>query len=232
MTRAQLIQRFLDLYVDPAYLEIGVDNSVTFNAVQAARKVAVDICFATKPDLERGGDISCHEVESDAYFGSVITAAERFDVVFLDGLHTQEQTLRDFCNAIAFLAPGGVIVIDDVVPTSYHASLPDHQLAVHVREALGVNTEDKSWMGDVYRVVFFIQSFFQQFSYALVRETNAQLVVWREPRSEKSVPRRGLEQIGRLPFESVMLERDAFNAAPLDAIVAAVRAAQSVASQA
>jgi hypothetical protein len=51
------------------------------------------------------------EVESDVYFGELIRRDDIFDVIYLDGLRTFEQALRDFCNAIQFLREDGVIVM-------------------------------------------------------------------------------------------------------------------------
>ena len=81
---------------------------MTFNAIQASRKVAVDPRFRFKVAEARSGDApeaEFHEVPSDEYFGRIADPDERFHVIFLDGLHTLEQTLRDFTNALEFLAP-------------------------------------------------------------------------------------------------------------------------------
>ena len=68
------------------YLEIGVNQGKTLEAVRARHRVGVD----PNPrfdieDLPRG--ISFHTGTSDAYFAGLDPSA-RFDVVFLDGLHT------------------------------------------------------------------------------------------------------------------------------------------------
>ena len=52
------------------------------------------------------------------------TPDAQFDVIYLDGLHTVEQTLRDLLNALPHLQPQGVIVIDDVRPPTDLAAHP------------------------------------------------------------------------------------------------------------
>lgn len=127
ISRPEAINQFLALFDAPSYLEIGVSEGETFFAVKAQRKVAVDPKFRFPFDRAIKENASCtfHEVASDIYFSDWIGPSEVFQVIYLDGLHTFEQTLRDFTNAIRFLAPDGVIIIDDIVPNSYQSGLPD-----------------------------------------------------------------------------------------------------------
>lgn len=223
ISRRQVIQSFLDLYAAPCYLEIGVNKGATFLAIKAERKVAVDPVFRFDYEDEDRKDSSAQffQVTSDAYFGSLVDRDERFDVIFLDGLHESGQTLRDLINATRFLAEDGVIVIDDVIPVTYQASLPDHRKSIQLREALGV--VDKSWMGDIYRVAAFVASYFQQFQFALIEQNHGQLVMWRQSRSADEVVHRSIEEIGRLPFEAAHLERSILNPQPIGAVLATLR---------
>jgi capsular polysaccharide biosynthesis protein len=224
LTRAEVVQSFLDLYEQPAYLEIGVNEGATFNHVVAKIKTAVDPnfqCDATNK-TENGQRIQFFELMSDEYFGAAAEEHQKFDVIYLDGLHTFEQTLRDLLNSIGRLNPQGVIVIDDVIPNSYHASLPDLRFFQLVLQETG--SKDMSWMGDVYKLVFFIQSYFQQFSYATVKENHGQLVLWRHRRPASKLVDRKIEQIGRLEYCEMIAQREAFKITPLADIVAAVKA--------
>lgn len=183
----------------------------------ATQKTAVDPHFLL--DVEQASsqnpDASYHEVPSDDYFGAY---AEPFDVIYLDGLHTLEQTLRDFTSALELLTPRGVIVIDDVLPNSHFAALPDLDEFLTFRAANYV-AED-SWMGDVYRLVFMIDSFFQQVSFRTTEDNHGQLVVWRAPRP--SVTERRIEDISRLGFEALLKQGDVLRRAPLHVIRAEV----------
>lgn len=62
-------------------------------------------------------------MESDTYFSSLAPEVT-FDIVFLDGLHTFEQTKADLFNALRHV-PRGVILIDDTVPEDETAALHD-----------------------------------------------------------------------------------------------------------
>ena len=230
MLRSAVVQSFLDLYATPSYLEIGVNQGETFQALTARRKVAVDpkFLFAASNVISPTQSVEYHEVPSDRYFGSIATPLDRFDVVYVDGLHTFEQTLRDVLNAIAVLKPGGAVIVDDVIPSSYHAALPDLGVAVGVREFLGradpAVALDGSWMGDVFKIPFFVETFLQAFSYATVAENHGQMVMWREPRA--AVVERGAEAVARLEFKDTVGARHAFRLRPLAEIVAAVAAAK------
>ena len=218
---ADVLNSLLALFKDPHYLEIGVDSGVTFFAIEAARKVAVDPKFRFSVDERQSEhrNAQFHEVESDVYFGQIIGKNDRFDVIYLDGLHTADQTLRDFCNAIEYLNDDGVIVIDDIAPTFYHTSLPDRTMANQVRDAIG-SASGADWMGDVYRLVFFIQSFFQQYRYATVMLGKyGQLVVWKEKRQPNLLVPRGIGAVGMLPFEKTITEVGAYNKLPFPTIL-------------
>lgn len=203
-----MVQGLLSLFDQPRYLEVGVATGATFHASECPRKVAVDPKFRFDVAEARKANPHCtyHEVPSDVYFGELADPADRFEVIYLDGLHTVEQTLRDFTSALFFLAPGGIILIDDVRPISYATSLPDRKTARQLRKAL--DTGEHGWMGDVYRLVFFIETFFQQISYRTVADNYGQLVTWRGRRD--SVPDRKIEEVGRLPYEYVVTHKASF----------------------
>jgi hypothetical protein len=117
------------------------------------------------------------------------------------------------------LKDDGVILIDDILPSFYHTSLPDRRVANLVRDATKSGSGSE-WMGDVYRLVFFIQSFFQQYRYATVMLGNyGQLVVWKERRRPNLLVPRGISAVGALPFENTVTEVDAYNKAPLSTIL-------------
>lgn len=221
--RAQVIRRLVAHYDRPRYLEIGVCEGRTFDRVPAAVKVAVDPEFRFDHDAPERlvPGTSYHQVTSDDYFGTLVGADARFDVIYLDGLHTVEQTLRDLLNALPHLQPQGVLVIDDVRPPTDLAATRDRQEFFEVRSAQG-RDDETAWMGDVFRLVYFIDTFCQQLSFRVISNNHGQAVVWRHRRPE--VQERTLAEVGTLTFDQMTRDEDALRLAPFGEIVRELRA--------
>lgn len=224
MQHIDILQPIADLYPDAAYLEIGVCDGMTFHALSAARKVAVDIDFRFDLEQARAGaagrDVHFHEMPSDGFFDPDVIGEQRFDLIFVDGLHSFDQTLRDLLNAMSVLRRGGTIVVDDVLPSSYAASLPDYGRSTALKQAMGNRTDH--WMGDVYRLVFFVRDYLPAWSFATVGSGPFhRLILWQKPRRIGAT--RSVEQIARLEFADMRLEIDAYAIRPLDAILADLR---------
>jgi Methyltransferase domain len=91
------------------YLEIGVGGGENFEGVIAPIRHSVD---------PQGG--ATFQMTSDAFFASGRGCSE-YDLVFIDGLHEEEQVLRDIENALGRLSPRGRIVLHDAnPPTAWH----------------------------------------------------------------------------------------------------------------
>lgn len=222
--RHEVVQSILDLFERPSYLEVGVSKGLTFHNITAARKVAVDPVFKFDfVEAQKNDHAEYHQILSDEYFGRVAGNDDRFDVIYLDGMHTLEQTLRDFTNALHFLAKRGIIIIDDVKPYSYVSSLRDIEIFRQMKAALKI--EQKGWMGDVYRLVYFIETFHQQLRYRTVSNNHGQLIVWSARRP--STPDRMIGEIASMPFESLILNKEPLNLKSLDEIVEELRAWKS-----
>ena len=105
----------------------------------------------------------------------------QFDLVFLDGLHTFDQTYRDLVNAVRHLRAGGIVVIDDVVPSDEVASWRDGDESLAERARRGL--EGEPWQGDVYRMVRVLADHHPELSCrTIVSNGNPQAVVWRATR--------------------------------------------------
>ncbi len=230
--RSTVVQDVLDLFERPSYLEIGVDAGDTFRFVSAAYKAAVDPNFKFEPPPNTAV-VEYFPMTSDEFFARSGAARRRFDVVYVDGLHTFEQTLRDIMNALLVLNHGGVVIVDDILPLSFHASLSSLDEAFQVRDHLAASqpnlTGDNTWMGDVYKVAFFIETFLQQLSYATVLENHGQLILWQYPRPTESIARRTMLDVALLSFADTILQRQVFRIQPFEAILGKIQASKHVA---
>lgn len=111
-----------------SYLEIGVQRGETIGRVQTRERIGIDpnpLAPAT------------YTMTSDAFFAQ-LQARKRFDLVFVDGLHTAEQVVRDVENAMQHLSRNGVIVVHDCDPPT--AASAEEQVA-----------SDGAWCGTVWR---------------------------------------------------------------------------------
>lgn len=223
MDRPSVLQPIIDLFGEPRYLEIGVSQGVTFHALKATSRVAVDPEFAFPIPSEPEPGVEYHLQTSDDFFADYRGA--KFDVIYLDGLHTFEQTLRDTLNAILFIKDKGIIVIDDVVPTSYPASLRDSNDTIAIRKATA--DSDTAWMGDVYKLVFFIESFLPGYDYRVLSENHGQLIMWQAPRRQSSTLDIKLSDIYKFDYLDVVLRRSNFKFASHSEIMLAYNAANS-----
>ncbi|WP_267389675.1 class I SAM-dependent methyltransferase [Sphingomonas sp. GC_Shp_3] len=226
MLRSEVNQEILSILPGKSYLEVGVNRGKTFFEVIADQKVAVDPNFLFDFEAERANPQSknCefYQLKSDVFF-SEFGHNRRFDLIFLDGLHTYEQTLRDLMNSITCINTNGVIVIDDMIPSTYISSISELSQSQRLSAALG-NT-DSSWMGDVFRLAFFIESFLPAFSFATVGENHGQMVLWRQTR--KNIPERTLESTCRMDFGDSVLQRSVFNVLPCAEIISRITSART-----
>lgn len=104
------------------YLEIGVRNPAdNFDRINATTKYSVD------PGIEYKENPVDYPLTSDEFFaqlrsGNVLKPEIRFDVIFIDGLHTADQVDKDIQNALDFIKDDGFIVLHDCnPPTEWHA---------------------------------------------------------------------------------------------------------------
>ena len=88
-----------------AYLEIGVADGETLEAISATRRTGVDPWPMFALDRIPEG-IEFHPVRSDQFFAAV-AEGWAVDAVLLDGLHEFRQTYADLRNSLGHLRAGG-----------------------------------------------------------------------------------------------------------------------------
>ena len=85
-----------------SYLEIGCDQDENFSQISIKNKIGVD--------PKSGGT---HRMTSDTFF---INNTQTYDLIYIDGLHTYEQTIKDIKNSLKYLNQNGTIVLHDCLP--------------------------------------------------------------------------------------------------------------------
>lgn len=181
------------------YLEIGVQTGNTFSAISVPHKEAVDPNFLFDfENLDKDSE-RYFEMPSDRYFSNFTDKHTKFDLIFIDGLHTFEQTFRDFCATQAFSTDQTVWVIDDVVPNDVFSSIKEQEAALRFRKMAGMNS--LAWHGDVFKTVYAIHDLFPTHDYRTINTNgNPQTVVIRKPRPGFNPIFNDLEKISRLTY--------------------------------
>lgn len=96
MDKTRLINFFIDHRNANQYLEVSShENEANFAHIRCTSKAT------TFP------------ISSDAFFQG---NTKKFDLIFIDGIHTEEQAMQDIRNAFASLAENGLIVLHDCMP--------------------------------------------------------------------------------------------------------------------
>lgn len=126
------------------YLEIGVRDG---NSLRLADSLSIGIDPRFNIVHEVRCDVRLYRMTSDDFFHNedvfTITGGRRVDLAFIDGLHLAEYAFRDVLNTLSVIRFGGLIVLDDVVPSS---------MDIATREQL-----PGAWTGDVYKVALLLQ---------------------------------------------------------------------------
>ena len=90
-----------------SYLEIGCFDDELFNHIKCEQKVGVDPVS--------GGTI---RKTSDQFFE---TNTNKFDCIFIDGLHEYHQVKKDIINSLKYLNDDGIILLHDCLPNNFYA---------------------------------------------------------------------------------------------------------------
>lgn len=118
-TRTDIINYLIETYDYNDYLEVGVrDCRSNFDKVKASYKVGVD------PEPKRKNDLyPFFEMTSDEFFKQ---NKQKFDIVFIDGMHEHSFAARDLQNSLDYLRENGTVVMHDCnPPTEWHQREPE-----------------------------------------------------------------------------------------------------------
>ncbi|MBK9664188.1 MAG: class I SAM-dependent methyltransferase [Gammaproteobacteria bacterium] len=154
VNRTTIVQRIIRRLGAQRYLEIGVERATNFLQIDAPQRVAVDPAFAVPGGVEGIAATRWFAVPSDEFFEqhARTALADGVEVVFIDGLHSYAQVLRDIDNALTHLAPGGVIALHDCLPKNAAEACANEADARRHLEF------GNAWTGDVYRAIVHLRA--------------------------------------------------------------------------
>ncbi len=104
LSRIEILNKIISSQKYSRYLEIGTFKDELFSNIKCEKKIGVDP-FS-------GGT---HRMTSDKFFE---INNEKFDCIFIDGLHHYSQVIKDINNSIEILNDKGVILIHDCLPNN------------------------------------------------------------------------------------------------------------------
>ena len=126
-SRQTIVQDTIDRKNYKSYLEIGCFHNELFDFIKCEKKIGIDPVS--------GGT---HRMTSDEFFLSN-SNKEKFDCIFIDGLHYYKQVKKDIFNSLKILNQNGVIFLHDCLPNNvYEQAIPRCQY---------------NWNGDVWKAI-------------------------------------------------------------------------------
>lgn len=137
------------------YLEIGVAEGHTLRLARG-RAIGIDPAPAiTQPIWEGKAALHLFAETADAFFAARDPAAllgGPLDLAFIDGMHHAEYALRDLLHCERHMAPGGAILLHDILPWHVDAT---RRLA---RRGEGYEPVVGGWTGDVWKVLALVEA--------------------------------------------------------------------------
>ena len=145
MNRYDIINTLIKKYDFKSYLEIGMrELEDCFNRIECEIKHSVD------PGYETSENKADYKYTSDNFFillenGELdLPTTNKWDIIFIDGLHISNQVERDILNSLNHLSEEGIIVLHDCNP-------PELWFA---REDYAVDGVLHPWNGTVWKSIY------------------------------------------------------------------------------
>ena len=145
-TRYHLIQSLITTRGYKRYLEIGAGSGILFKLIEVEEKDAVDPGvdnqFVSNDEAKKNVSYEHlnYPMTSDEFFENHAPNLEKYDIIFIDGLHEHEQVDKDIESSLKHLNEGGTIVIHDCNPQDEVA-----QIVPRIRQF--------QWNGDVWKSI-------------------------------------------------------------------------------
>lgn len=178
--RYELINILIDKYEFNDYLEIGYQQGINYNKINIKNKTAVDpspLMNISTNDVDIINGIyverknNLYLTTSDLFFQKF---TYKYDIIFIDGLHTYDQVKKDFDNSIKSLNPNGVIVLHDMNPDDvfYNGSI------ITGEERSKSFDEGGQWNGDCFKLAIDISNGLYNYEYVTLDMDNGCMVVF------------------------------------------------------
>ncbi len=125
VSRTYIINKLIKDNDLQSYLEIGVSNPYTnYLKIKCKDKTSVDPCitceyFSTE-SMKQFAKFITHKTTSDDFFE--MNGDKKYDIIFIDGDHSYEQSLKDLNNALKVLEKDGFVVLHDAKPVDYNST--------------------------------------------------------------------------------------------------------------
>lgn len=158
MNRTSIINSLIAKIGAKSYLEIGVYRGENFNKISCANRVGVD-----PNDVQTTGTCTMFKGTSDEYFA--LHPNDKFDVIFIDGLHTSTQVAFDIVNSMRILNDGGFIVCHDMNPR-----LEEHQTE---------NYNGGHWNGNGWKAFVQLRAQIQSWNFTTVDTDEGCGIIWK-----------------------------------------------------
>jgi hypothetical protein len=149
--RFDIMNLIIKRYNLKKYLEIGVcDPKECFDRIVCKSKMGVD------PGVEFPENPVKYKMTSDDFFTKLddgkldLDPNFRWDIIFIDGLHTATQVLKDIENALYHLTPKGFIFLHDCNPYNFFTQREDYYLD-------GI-TYSGPWNGSVWKSIYHLRT--------------------------------------------------------------------------
>jgi hypothetical protein len=170
LTRSLIVNDIIERKKYETYLEIGCDKNILFNSVKIKKKIGIDPVS--------GGNI---RMSSDNFFKN---NQDKFDLIFIDGLHQYEQVKRDVYNSLKFLNDNGVILLHDCMPSSFMRQAPKRSSNI--------------WNGDVWKNIVEFRTLDQIDTYTIYADHGIGLILKRKNRNKLLLK---IESFDKLKFQ-------------------------------
>ncbi len=170
--RINLIQDAINKVKAKRYLEIGVFKGFSFLKIKCQNKIGVDpkIMISKKQYIKSyltnlsNLNNKFYEMKSDDFFDENRKSSDPFypEVVFIDGLHTFQQSLKDVVNTLNIIDRDGYIIVHDCNPPSEASSVKALSVdeAKIICENKNISGWNDEWCGDVWKTILYLKDNF------------------------------------------------------------------------